>query len=138
MGRNRDGSLSHVAHRRLIGWLGLVLLVVLVILAGVWHTADLARWEPLDSISAYYYTGATTAFVGTLFALALFLFTYGWYQLKLPRFRGHRPPRWGEEVSRCHVHTDRIQQSALDRWSSWFVPAVRPSRSARSSSRRAR
>ena len=28
-----------------------------------------------------------------------------------------------EEVSRCHVHTDRIQQSSIDGWSTWFVPS---------------
>jgi len=34
------------------------------------------RWRSLESISAYYYTGAVAAFVGMLVALALFLFTY--------------------------------------------------------------
>jgi hypothetical protein len=31
-------------------------------------------------VSAYYYTGATAAFVGILIGLALFLFTYGGYE----------------------------------------------------------
>jgi hypothetical protein len=40
------------------------------------------RWRSLESISAYYYTGAVTAFVGMLVALALFLFTYRGYKNK--------------------------------------------------------
>ena len=80
MAHKRDRGLSHLAHRQLIGWLGLLLPFVLFILAGLWYTAGLSRWETLESISAYYYTGATSAFVGMLFALALFLFTYGGYE----------------------------------------------------------
>jgi len=38
-----------------------------------------AQWRSLDSISAYYYTGAVAAFVGMLVALSLFLFTYRGY-----------------------------------------------------------
>ena len=43
-------------------------------------TPGLPRWETLNSVSAYYYTGAVAAFVGVLFALALFLFTYRGYK----------------------------------------------------------
>jgi hypothetical protein len=39
-----------------------------------------AQWRNLESISAYYYTGAVAAFVGMLVALALFLFTYRGYK----------------------------------------------------------
>lgn len=77
---NRHRDLSHLTHRQLIGWLGLLLPFVLFILAGLWYTAGLPRWGTLESISAYYYTGATSAFVGMLFALALFLLTYGGYE----------------------------------------------------------
>src|SRR5207248_3088918 len=62
------------AHRRLIGWIGLVLPALLVVIAI--ERDGLARWRSLESISAYYYTGAVAAFVGMLVALALFLVTY--------------------------------------------------------------
>lgn len=79
-------DLSHKAHRCLLGCLGILLPVLLYGLAGLRPTAGLPRWETLDSISAYYYTGAVAVFVGVLFALALFLFTYRGY-------KGHRADR---------------------------------------------
>lgn len=42
----------------------------------------LAHWRSLESISAYFYSGAVAAFVGMLVALALFLFTYRGYKNK--------------------------------------------------------
>lgn len=73
----RPDDLSDHAHRQLIGYIGLVLPVVLIILAIV--RDGMERWMALESISAYYYTGAVAAFVGMLVALALFLFTYRGY-----------------------------------------------------------
>jgi len=73
-------SLSQQAHRRLIGILGLLLPLLLFIFAGLRHTVGLPAWTPLNSISAYYYTGAVAIFVGVLFALALFLSTYPGYK----------------------------------------------------------
>lgn len=70
----RPDDLTGDAHRRLIGWIGLVLPALLVVIAI--ERDGLARWRSLESISAYYYTGAVAAFVGMLVALALFLFTY--------------------------------------------------------------
>jgi succinate dehydrogenase/fumarate reductase cytochrome b subunit len=70
----RPDDLSGDAHRRLIGWIGLLLPALLVVIAI--ERDGLARWRSLESISAYYYTGALAAFVGMLVALALFLFTY--------------------------------------------------------------
>ena len=69
-------TLSHQAHRRLIGYLGLLLPFILLILARIRPTTGLEPGEMLGSVSAYYYTGAVAAFVGVLFALSLFLFTY--------------------------------------------------------------
>jgi hypothetical protein len=69
-----DDDLSGDAHRRLIGWIGLVMPALLVIIAI--ERDGVARWRSLESISAYYYTGAVAAFVGMLVALALFLLTY--------------------------------------------------------------
>jgi hypothetical protein len=76
-GASRPDDLSDNAHRQLIGYIGLVLPFLLVLIA---VTRDgLQRWRNLESISAYYYTGAVAAFVGMLVALALFLFTYRGY-----------------------------------------------------------
>ena len=79
-GLSKPHDLSHQAHRQLIGYLGILLPVILFVLAGLRPTGSLPPWETLSSVSAYYYTGAVAAFVGILFALALFLFTYGGYQ----------------------------------------------------------
>lgn len=73
-------SMSQQAHRRLIGILGLLLPILLYALAGLLPTVGLPRWKALNSISAYYYTGAVSVFAGVLFALALFLVTYPGYR----------------------------------------------------------
>ncbi|TAK15569.1 MAG: hypothetical protein EPO35_06960 [Acidobacteria bacterium] len=73
-------SLSQQAHRRLIGVLGLLLPFLLYVLSASRPTAGLPAWDVLPSVSAYYYTGAVGIFVGVLFALSLFLFTYQGYQ----------------------------------------------------------
>lgn len=76
----RPDDLSDHAHRQLIGYIGLVLPLLLILMAMV--RDGVAQWRSLDSISAYYYTGAVAAFVGMLVALALFLFTYRGYKNK--------------------------------------------------------
>jgi hypothetical protein len=76
----RPDDLSQRAHRRVIGALGLVLPPLLYLLSAARPTDDLPRWTLLGSVSAYYYTGAVAVFVGVLFALSLFLFTYRGYQ----------------------------------------------------------
>jgi hypothetical protein len=68
------------AHRRLIGILGLFLPVLLYVVAGLRPTCVLPRWDILNSVSSYYYTGAVGIFVGVLFALSLCLFTYPGYK----------------------------------------------------------
>jgi hypothetical protein len=77
-------DLSDRTHRQLIGYIGLVLPVLLIFIA-IWRDG-MEQWKRLDSISAYYYTGAVTAFVGMLVALALFLFTYRGYANKYQRY----------------------------------------------------
>jgi len=81
--RKPDDLSSH-AHRQLIGGVGLVLPVALWLIAGL-RPAGEHPWEPLGSISAYYYTGAVSAFAGMLIALALFLFSYRGYNNKYYR-----------------------------------------------------
>jgi hypothetical protein len=77
--RHPPRELSQQGHRRLIGVLGMLLPVLLYLLAGLRPTVGLPRWEVLDSVSAYYHTGAVGVFTGILFALALFLLTYPGY-----------------------------------------------------------
>ena len=76
----RPDDLSNYRHRQLIGYIGLALpwLLILVVL---WRDGR-AVWEGLDSVSAYYYTGANALFVGMLFVLGVFLFAYEGYDNK--------------------------------------------------------
>lgn len=76
---NSDDDLSSHAHRQLIGSIGLVLPPLLWLLVALRPIEELHRWEPLGSVSAYYHTGAVSAFSGALVALALFLFSYRGY-----------------------------------------------------------
>jgi hypothetical protein len=78
--RHDPDLLSLQAHRRIIGTLGLLLPALVYLLAGVRPTPGLQPWKLLTSVSAYYYTGAVGVFVGVLFALSLFLFTYKGYK----------------------------------------------------------
>jgi hypothetical protein len=73
-------ELSQLVHRRLIGFLGLLLPVLVYVVAGVRPTEGLPSWALLPSVSAYYYTGAMGVFVGVLFALSLFLLSYPGYE----------------------------------------------------------
>ena len=80
----KPDDLSDRAHRQLIGYIGLVLPVLLIFIA-IWRDG-MEQWKRLESISAYYYTGAVAVFVGMLVALALFLFTYRGYANKYHRY----------------------------------------------------
>ncbi len=75
-------DLSDHAHRQLIGVIGLVLPPLLWLIAGWRLIEGLRRWEPLSSVSAYYYTGSVSVFAGALVALAVFLFSYRGYDNK--------------------------------------------------------
>jgi heme/copper-type cytochrome/quinol oxidase subunit 2 len=90
----RPDDLSDNAHRQLIGYIGLVLPFVLIFLA-LWRDG-MALWQSLESVSAYYYTGAVAAFVGMLVALALFLFTYRGYSNE-----HHWADRWAANTAAC-------------------------------------
>ena len=70
---------SHLRLRRILGFLGIALPIVLA----VWGFA-LAGWslELHDSISDYYSFRTRDAFVGILFVIAWFLFTYRGYERK--------------------------------------------------------
>ena len=71
-------DLSGHRHRQVIGYLGLALPVLLVIFARIRPNAATDLWSG-RSISAYYWTGAVSLFVGLLAALSLFLLTYRGY-----------------------------------------------------------
>jgi hypothetical protein len=73
-------DLSLQEHRRIIGTIGFFLPALVYLFAAARPTAGLDRWQLLWSISAYYYTGAVGVFVGALFALSLFLFSYRGYK----------------------------------------------------------
>jgi hypothetical protein len=74
-----EDDLSTHTHRQLIGIIGLVLPLLLWLVAGCRPMEGLPQWKPLNSVSAYYYTGAVAAFAGALIALAVFLFSYRGY-----------------------------------------------------------
>lgn len=88
----RSDDLSNHRHRQLIGYIGLAL-PTLLILVVVWRDGW-AVWEGLDSVSAYYYTGANPLFAGMLFVLALFLLTYEGYENKYQKY-----DRWFARVA---------------------------------------
>lgn len=74
----RSDDRSNHRHRQLIGYIGLVLPILLILIA--LQRDGLGVWKELDSVSAYYYTGANPAFVGMLVALALYLLAYEGYK----------------------------------------------------------
>lgn len=78
-------DLSGHAHRQLIGYIGLAMPLLLVVISALRPIEGLGRWELLESVSAYYYTGSVAVFVGLLVALALFLFTYRGYRNRYHR-----------------------------------------------------
>jgi hypothetical protein len=74
----RPDDLSGHTHRQVIGYLGLALPILLVQLIRLRPNAPSDQWSG-DSISAYYWTGVVSLFVGLLAALSLFLLTYRGY-----------------------------------------------------------
>jgi hypothetical protein len=65
---------SYLALRKIIGYLGLLLPFVLFLGA-----LKLSQTTMQDSVSAYYYTYMRDVFVGTLWAIGFFLFSYRGY-----------------------------------------------------------
>ena len=74
----RPDDLSGHTHRQVIGYLGLALPILLVQAVKFRPNATSDHWSG-DSISAYYWTGAVSLFVGLLAALSLYLLTYRGY-----------------------------------------------------------
>lgn len=64
---------SYLLMRAMVGALGMALPLSLVFVDRLFFTG---KPFPRDSLSAYYYSGMRELFVGTLFAIAIFLVTY--------------------------------------------------------------
>lgn len=79
-------GISQRAHRIAIGVLGLLLPWLLLAVSALRAYPALPAWRVLDSISAYYYTGAVAVFVGVIASLGLFLLSY----------RGYEGQRWDQ------------------------------------------
>jgi len=75
----RADDLSSHLLRQAMGYSGLLLPVLVYCVAGVRSTGGVPGWKPLDSVSEYYYSGSVAVFVGILWAVAAFLFTYRGY-----------------------------------------------------------
>jgi hypothetical protein len=78
--QEKPKRLTQRGHRIAIGLLGLSLPLLVYLFAGWRLTDGLTPWHPLQSVSAYYYTGGVAIFIGVLFAMALFLITYPGYE----------------------------------------------------------
>ena len=74
---SRQDDRSTNGQRQLIGYIGLLMPLFLILLSQARDGMD--RWRSLESISAYYYSGAAAVFVGMLVSLALFLLPYRGY-----------------------------------------------------------
>jgi len=72
--RDKPELISYKTLRRAIGWLGILLPVILFI-GGCLFAAEM-KLEVQPSISHYYFTNMREIFVGTLCAVAMFLFCY--------------------------------------------------------------
>lgn len=77
-GEQPDDISGHV-HRQVIGYLGLALPILLVLSVRLRPNPPSDHWSA-NSISAYYWTGTVSLFVGLLAALSLFLLTYRGYR----------------------------------------------------------
>lgn len=71
-------DLSNHRDRQVIGYLGLAMPFLLVLVVRLRPNAAADRWSG-TSISAYYWTGAVSLFVGILAALSVYLLTYQGY-----------------------------------------------------------
>ena len=79
-------DISGPAHRQLIGIIGLLLPLALWLLDGLRPTTGLQHWQPLASVSAYYYTQAVSVLAGGLVALTVFLLSYKGYNNEHGRY----------------------------------------------------
>lgn len=65
---------SYVALRKAVGWIGISLPIILAVGRILLEPENTKLFE--ESISHYYHTGMRDVFVGSMFAVALFLFFY--------------------------------------------------------------
>ncbi len=81
----RSDDRSGHAHRQIIGYLGAALPILLVASSKLRPNPETDQWVG-NSISAYYWTGAVSLFVGLLAALSLYLVTYRGYDNKFQQY----------------------------------------------------
>lgn len=82
--QDRLDDRSNARHRQFIGYIGLALpwlLIAIVTWRDGWQV-----FKDLDSVSAYYYSGASALFTGMLFVLGLFLAAYEGYANRLQKW----------------------------------------------------
>jgi hypothetical protein len=120
--RREDDASGH-AQRQAIGALGLLLPLLLWGVAGARSVRGIPGWAPLDSVSAYYHTGAVAIFAGVLAAMAVFLFTYRGYR----NDAGHWDRSLGKLAALAATGVALFPTSALPPltaplwWSSWMA-----------------
>ena len=68
---NQDNIISFLLLRKALGWIAIAMPFVLAL--GAWWFEGIP-WA--DSVSSYYYTSMRDVFVGTMFAIGVFLFCY--------------------------------------------------------------
>ena len=146
-----DDSTGHL-HRQSIGLLGVLLPFLVVIIARFRPTAELPGTHLLNSISAYYYTGAVAIFVGILTALSVFLLTYRGYANDAqsrdrwaarvagttaalaaffptnPPIPGTAPEWWTETTGTLHLTFAGILFASFIYFSLFLFPKTRPGR----------
>jgi hypothetical protein len=132
-----------------IGYLGLALPILLVQVQRLRPNAPSDQWTG-DSISAYYWTGAVSLFVGLLAALSLFLLTYRGYANESYKYdrgaaiiagiaaavvalfptsppRGLAPlPWWGDWIEKTHMLAAVILFSMFAVFSLWLFRKTAP------------
>jgi hypothetical protein len=145
----RPDDLSGRRHRQVIGYLGLALPILLVLMVRLRPNTSSDRWSA-DSISAYYWTGAVSLFVGLLAALSLFLLTYRGYANKFHKYdRGAaivagiaaaliilfpttpppgmpRPLWWADWINKTHLVAGITLFAMFAVFSLWLFPKTAP------------
>jgi hypothetical protein len=144
----RADDISGHAHRQAIGYLGLALPILLVQVERLRPNALSDNWSG-NSISAYYWTGAVSLFVGLLAALSLFLLTYRGYANESHKYdraaaiiagvaaafvalfptsppSGIVPPWWREWISATHAAAAITLFSTFAVFSLWLFRKTAP------------
>jgi hypothetical protein len=144
----RPDDLSGHRHRQVIGYLGLALPILLMVTVRLRPNAPADQWTS-ESVSAYYWTGAVSLFVGILAALSLYLLTYRGYANESHKYDrgaaiiagaaaalvalfptspplGITPPWWGPWVNSVHMLAAITLFSTFAVFSLWLFRKTAP------------